>query len=427
MTHRWRRAAVLAPILWLWTVESAFSAPPRDVDAEVPCGLAAEIGESLDAWFWRGRCAADQNRHAEAVVWFTRILEIADAGRTRLELARSMAALGRLDEARQQYRAVLESDPPPTIRSWVQVELAQVVKDVSPIATTIYKMGLGALWDSNLNTGPSDPNIILFGLPFQLTPASLRSADSGITSWAGVEHHTGTAFGLLALSGRIDTTRYRSLRDHDNRQGMVQANIVRSFGTTQWTATALVDEIRNSGGNRTNIWLAVQAMLPVEAQQSVVMQVIQKKQRSEGDISQRSQLLSWSPTWMVKLGAGIDTAFSLRNLREISVDSDHSHQDWGIQAEIRGMASMLCNRCSWALQGNINRAMYKADDMLFDIRRSDRQNTILASFGGIWNGGDGGNEINSWSARVEWGNARSNIPIFSYRRTRVTLANEWLF
>jgi hypothetical protein len=369
-----------------------------------------------------------EGRHADAVEWFSRILEVADAGRTRLELARSLAALGRREEAKIQYRAVLERDPPPSIRGWIRSEMAQLDSDGPASANTTFRLGLGALWDSNATVGPADPNITLFGLPFELTQSSLGRADSGALGWFGVDSQIETGLGLVALGARVEFTRYREQQAQNSQVWSAQAAMIRAFGATQWTVSALVNSnTQSSGQGRTSGWLAVRALRPLGTAQSVSLQLARGTQSDRGNANPRTSLLSWSPTWVAGLGYGIESSVSLKSLRQTAVEPDQSHRDWGFEAELRGPAPVLCASCSWSVHGDATRARYDGQDFLFDVQRSDRLQALSVALRGDWSDDLERGRFRTWSLNIDWTKNQSNIPLNEYRRARVTITNEWVF
>jgi hypothetical protein len=105
--------------------------------------------------------------------------------RARLELARVHYLSGDYADARREAQRVLDDpDTPPAVRTTVLAFLAQIDADERRLAArhswspSLY---LGALYDSNVNIGPSRDIIDIGGLPFAVAPDSRETSD-----WAGV-------------------------------------------------------------------------------------------------------------------------------------------------------------------------------------------------------------------------------------------------
>lgn len=91
----------------------AFNRSGRHTDAIRHYTIALSLdSRSVEAWFGIGNAYRGLHDSAAAVASYTCALKIAPAdNRTRVNLGATLADLGRFDEADEQYRAVLTSDP----------------------------------------------------------------------------------------------------------------------------------------------------------------------------------------------------------------------------------------------------------------------------------------------------------------------------
>ncbi len=116
--------------------------------------LAANLDanrDDLDIRFMLGQCAMQLKRPAEAVEHYQAMLaKNPDLPRVRLELARAYLALGERDKAREEFRSVQATNPPPTVGENIQRFLDSIAAQRPWQA----RVAASFLYDSNVNTGP---------------------------------------------------------------------------------------------------------------------------------------------------------------------------------------------------------------------------------------------------------------------------------
>lgn len=151
--------------------------------ADTPeAGDARIIQEQFDA----ALAAIEQRKLRTARAGLNRLLAANPSlSRARLELARVQYLQGDYTEARKEARRVLDDpDTPAPVRATVLAFLAQIDADERRLTarhTFTPSLYVGALYDTNVNVGPSRDVIEIGGLPFQVAPESRETSD-----WAGV-------------------------------------------------------------------------------------------------------------------------------------------------------------------------------------------------------------------------------------------------
>lgn len=113
----------------------------------------------LDINFYLGRAAFESGRYEESVMAYDRIL-IADpeAVRVKLELARAHLMLGSRELAKQYFREVLASNPPPQVWQNIQKFLEGIAaSEQRHFLNGIFTFGVS--YDDNVNVAPSDSSI----------------------------------------------------------------------------------------------------------------------------------------------------------------------------------------------------------------------------------------------------------------------------
>lgn len=117
-----------------------------------------------------------------------------EAGRIRLELAEVLYLRGNLNASRAELVTVRSSNPPEAVKANIDGFIAQVdaVKanpskgPRKPAKSWSAYISTGFTSDSNVNAGPTDSEVFLFGLPFTLSPDGTKQRDEAIFARAGV-------------------------------------------------------------------------------------------------------------------------------------------------------------------------------------------------------------------------------------------------
>lgn len=138
---------------------------------------------AIEARFRAALAAIDAKDYATAVDLLDGILAAhPDLVRVRLELARALFLTGD-DDARSQaqFERVLAGDLPDAVRQNIQTFLRKIRS--RRVWTLTGSFGIAP--DSNINAGPSSPNVSIGGLPFQLNDAATQKSGVGIVASVG--------------------------------------------------------------------------------------------------------------------------------------------------------------------------------------------------------------------------------------------------
>jgi outer membrane protein len=118
-----------------------------------------------------------------AIIRFRRIIaKEPNAVRVRLELGRTYFQKGDLRNAERQFQFARSGKLPPAVLKNVDAYLANIRRN----RTFEVGLSLAIAPDSNINAGPSVGNVLLFGLPFQLSPDARESSGIGLAAGARV-------------------------------------------------------------------------------------------------------------------------------------------------------------------------------------------------------------------------------------------------
>jgi len=125
--------------------------------------------------FLRGQCRFGMRDFAGAARHYRSMLERnPDLGRVRAELARSLLAMGKARDAREQFEIVLDGGVPPNVGENIERQLRKIEERHRWDSAVSF----GFMYDSNVSGAPSDPNIDFFGLPFTLDRDSTEKSDT---------------------------------------------------------------------------------------------------------------------------------------------------------------------------------------------------------------------------------------------------------
>lgn len=156
--------------------------------------LAAEETDPLQQEFQQGMKSRAQGDLYDAVNSFSSILASKPhLHRAKLELAVTYYRLYDYNKARELANQVLD-DPatPANVRVSVLAFVARIDKDAEVMAGSRHtfrpSVGLGYLYDSNVNVGPSNDMFEIGGQTWQLNPDSSSTSDSAMIMAAGLSH-----------------------------------------------------------------------------------------------------------------------------------------------------------------------------------------------------------------------------------------------
>ena len=166
--------------------------------------------DQMQVMFLLGMIAVQREDHAAAVEYFRSILDDRpDLVRVRLELARALFALKRDQAAAYHFRLALADGLPEATKANIRLFLNQIQ------ARKVWRVNaqFGVAPDSNVNAGPKDRTVELFGLPFQLDDAALERSGFGLASSMSASY-----FPRLTRRWRAELRGGGSITDYENIQ-----------------------------------------------------------------------------------------------------------------------------------------------------------------------------------------------------------------
>ncbi|MGE0409565.1 MAG: surface lipoprotein assembly modifier [Amphiplicatus sp.] len=182
------------------------AAPILEALLDAPAGII----DGVKVRFLLGLVAVARGDYKAAEALFRAILdERPDLVRVRLELARALFAMKKDEAAAYHFRFALAGDLPPETIENIRLFLALIEKRKSWRISA----SLAIAPDSNVNAGPEDPTITLFGLPFELDEDARRTSGIGLSSTLSAE-----AYPRLRGPLRLEVRASAAFTDYQNKQ-----------------------------------------------------------------------------------------------------------------------------------------------------------------------------------------------------------------
>lgn len=171
--------------------------------------FADELGDpAFDFYF--GVAALDSGHAADGVLALERyVLNFSDSVHARLELARGYFILGEDNRAREEFNAILKTNPPPTVQANITRFMDAIRSRESRYKTTAgahIEAGLG--YDTNINGGVDNANVVLpvFGATTLTSGVKTDDSFSHLAAGGQITHPFApgaTLFGAANIDTRL--------------------------------------------------------------------------------------------------------------------------------------------------------------------------------------------------------------------------------
>lgn len=153
-----------------------------------------------------GIAAVDAGHAAEGTLALERYVITYPNDRTaRLELARAYFVAGDNGRSREEFEAVMKTDPPPAVRANVDGYLGAIRQRESRSRTTLAFFAEGGVgYDSNVNGGVGSANVTLPIGPVIVQPAGVKRGDAFLMAAGGLQINvpiTPDVSAFVAISG----------------------------------------------------------------------------------------------------------------------------------------------------------------------------------------------------------------------------------
>ncbi len=335
------------------------------------------------------------------------LAEQPEANRARLELARLLERMGKVDEARSEIGRVEQIGIPPE----VQANVRRFASRLSPAKRRGLTLELTAGPDSNINRSTTSPFIDTIIAPFELSDDARRIGGFGVTGVARA--YSRDSIGPLALLTRIngradlyDKTRFNDFQlSADSGPEFTLGKLrVRPSGIVErrWFGGDLY--AKGFGGD-------VSLLAPLSAKSQVELRVSRVKQDILPNRGQDGWRTGFDISFTQVLGPRTTSQLALRHARLDARFKPESVRLWG------GSVLLAHEARAATLFGEIAFASAKGVEplFLFGERRRDQRWDITA--GAIFTRAlPGGMRP---LVRVTQSDSRADIVLWDFRRTRL--------
>ncbi len=383
--------------------------------------LSADIdpaSRNPDEWFLLGLAAKRAGRLAEASGAFNKVLAMdPNADRVRLELAEVAFRSGDATGARSLLLAVKAKNPPARVGENID-RFLEAIASAEPKSWRVFG-SLGFMHDSNANAGTSTDSVLMFGLPFTLSPSAMKTSDDAWLLRLGVDHAARINGAMAWQSGvSLSSTDYRALNTLDALS--VSASTGLSWQTGERTAVSvpLVGDWLRLGHDQSyysySLGLAPQVRHMLADSTAVSVAGTYSHKWYQGQSSRNLDAWSLAPglEWRVGEKGALNTG--LQVAREDSGFDNYSNRLWGANL---GYSHAVSDALRVSVSAQFMDTRYQGLEAAFTEIRHDKTTRFNAGLG--YRLEKLGADV---SLSLNYTDNRSNLTLYTYDRSQVSVS-----
>lgn len=367
----------------------------------------------VETSFMLAQAAMTLKRPAEAIALYEAILAKNPAlPRVRLELGRAYAAAGDMKKATEQFQAVLAGSPPPSVGENIGKFMASMQTEKNWNA----RLGVGYIYDTNVNAGPTASSVLMFGLPFQLSNDARETDGAGYTVNAAGGYFRKLKGDLAAQADlQYNRTAYSHLSSFDSDVLSGSAGLTLQKKSYIVSLPLLLESVYIGHARYDNAFgVSPQAQVPLTERLSAnAAFVIQKKHYYVNDGLRNGTV--WSASAGTKYYYRQDS-FLQATLRHGVEGTGAKYTDNSSNALNLGWYAGLPRGFSLYVGPGLSYTAYEAKEAAFDARRKDTQYSAVFNLSKDF-------DATGCSAVLGYTFTRndSNIALYDYNRGQLTL------
>ena len=363
--------------------------------------------------FMLAQAAMALKRPAEAITLYEGILAKNPAlPRVRLELGRAYAAAGDLKKATEEFQAVLAGSPPPTVGE----NIGKYMSSMQTEKNWNGRFGLGYIYDTNVNAGPTASSVLMFGLPFQLSNSARETDGAGYTVNAAGGYFKKLKGDLAAQADlQYSRTAYSHLSGFDSDVLSGSAGLTLQKKSYIVSLPLLLESVYIGHARYDHAFgVSPQVQVPVTERLSANASfVIQKKHYYVNDG------LRDGTVWSVSAGSKYyyrQDSFLQATLRHGVEGTGAKYTDNSSNGLNLGWYAGLPRGFSLYVGPGVSYTAYEGKEAAFDDKRRDVQYNAVFNLSEDF-------DASAWSATLGYTFTRndSNIALYDYNRGQVTL------
>lgn len=173
--------------------------------------------KNVQEWFLMAMSAKATGRPREASKYLEKVIELdpKHSDRARLELAQLSYALGKVENAQNHLSKVQANRPPEQVGDNID-KFEQFIETEGAPRQWHISGSLGYMYDSNANAGPTTDSVLMYDLPFTLSPEAKEHSGTAILLRVGGDYMRGITDDVSWQSNlTVNSTSYNNYSDLD--------------------------------------------------------------------------------------------------------------------------------------------------------------------------------------------------------------------
>lgn len=365
--------------------------------------------------FLLGTASKESGNFDKAVKYFEELLtRDKGAHRVRLDLASIYYRFGNIDKAKELLLVVKASNPPKKVGDNIDAFLV-AIEQGTPKQWNI-SVGIGYMYDSNVNAGPTTDTVLMYNLPFTLSPDAQQNSDQAMLyqlSGSYIAQINGMSW---QSSIGLNVTDYGDIDTLDAYSMSLSSGLSKQNGSVVYSLPLIMNSIKighvnsyysNSVGIAPQIRYQARENLSVSASVAYQKKHYYKNSSRDGD----STTLSPSMRYFFNQSSFMDIGGYIG--RERSGVETFSNTSKGLNFNYYKAFSQSLNI---QLSPSYSKTGYKGEEVAFGKSRDDAMKNFRASVNYLFS--DYG--LNA-SLSYSYTKNNSNIEMYDYSREQTTL------
>lgn len=365
--------------------------------------------------FLLGIAAKESGDFDKAVKYFEELLtRDKGAHRVRLDLASIYYRLGNRDKAKELLLVVKASNPPKKVGDNIDSFLV-AIEQGTPKQWNI-SVGIGYMYDSNVNAGPTTDTVLMYNLPFTLSPDAQQNSDQAMLYQLSGSYLSQLNGLTWQSSIGLNVTDYGDMDTLDAYSMSLSSGLSKQNGNVVYSVPLIMNTVKighvnsyysNSVGLAPQIRYQARQDLSVSASIAYQKKHYYKNSVRDGDSTTLSPSLRYffNPSSFIDVGGYLG--------RERSGVDTFSNNSKGLNFNYYKAFSQSLNI---QLAPSYSKTDYKGTEIAFGKSRDDAMKNIRTSVNYLFS--DYG--LNA-SLSYSYTKNNSNIEMYDYSRAQTTL------
>lgn len=380
---------------------------------------------NVQEWFLMAMAAKATGRPREASRYLEKIIELepSNSDRARLELAQISFSLGEVKNAKKHLTEVKSHQLPPKVGDNIDDFMAFIESEGAPRQWRL-RGSLGYMYDSNANAGPTTDSVLMYDLPFTLSPETKEHSGEAVLLQAGGDYMRGITDDTSWQSSiSLNNTNYNNYNELDALVASASTGISMRFNDNWNGSLPIVADWVKVGHDKSyysfSYGIAPQVRYSVTESFSLNLGATISKREYQSTSKRDLDRYSISPMIIYQLNPMNYFRFGFVAGREESGYDFYTN-------DLLGVNGMYGYTFRWGLQttifGSYNNTEYDGKEAAYNINRHDKTTRVSLELRYPIKA------IHSnLIAYATHTNNNSDLPIYEYDRDQISLSLEAYF